>query len=110
MLKVFVKGNGIIARQDPESDEKAYLTATETCTATVTIITNGQTQSSTLTLPAGKEVHVFAEDGTVTTNVKSTKNSPFVAGGTYTLSGVRVAEKKPLPRGIYIQNGKKMVR
>ncbi len=110
VLKVFVKGNGIIARQDPESDEKAYLTATETCTATVTIITNGQTQSSTLTLPAGKEVHVYAEDGTITTNVKSTKNSPFVAGGTYTLSGVRVAEKKPLPRGIYIQNGKKMVR
>ena len=32
---------------------------------------------------------------------------PFTPSGTYTLAGVRVADTQSLPRGIYIQNGKK---
>ncbi len=39
-------------------------------------------------------------------NISSVKNSPFVTSGTYTMGGVRVADNKPLPRGLYIHNGK----
>ena len=52
----------------------------------------------------------IVENGEVTTGIKALKRNPFVASGTYTVSGVRVADNDKLPRGLYIQNGKKRIR
>ena len=38
-----------------------------------------------------------------------TSRYPFASSGTYTLSGVRVADNSDLPKGLYIINGKKVV-
>ena len=38
-----------------------------------------------------------------------TSRHPFASSGTYTLSGVRVADNSDLPKGLYIINGKKVV-
>lgn len=110
VLKIFVQGDGIKARQDADNNEVAFLTADSDCQATVTIISDGKTNTNTITLPKGKETRVYVENGEVTTGIKALKRNPFVASGTYTVSGVRVADNDKLPRGLYIQNGKKRIR
>ena len=110
MLKIFVQGDGIKARQDADNNEVAFLTADSDCQATVTIISDGKTNTNTITLSKGKETRVYVENGEVTTGIKALKRNPFVASGTYTVSGVRVADNDKLPRGLYIQNGKKRIR
>ena len=43
------------------------------------------------------------------TGIKYTTTVPFAKSGTYTLSGVRVADTSSLPHGLYIRNGKKIL-
>ena len=64
-LKVFVKGDGIQARLADDNDEEVMLTASKKSKATVSILSNGRTLTSTQTLPEGKAVRLCARNGKI---------------------------------------------
>ena len=57
-LKIFVQGDGIVAKQDAENDEAAYLSAATAADATVTIIAHGTPLTKNISLAAGQTMRV----------------------------------------------------
>ncbi|MBQ9559150.1 MAG: hypothetical protein IJV08_04105 [Bacteroidaceae bacterium] len=118
VLKIFVQGTSLTARQEDDNDEAATLTPTIDGTATLYIVSGGKTLSKAIRYEAGKTVKAWVEDGEIKTegdietSLKETRaDRPFAESDTYSLSGVRVADpSSSLPRGIYIRDGKKIVR
>ena len=74
VLKIFISGSNVTAKQDTHNEEAAYLTATANTTVSITIISDGQTLSKdNITIAAGKTVYVSVQDGAI---VVTTENLP----------------------------------
>ena len=67
VLKIFVKGINITALQDADDDEVAYLTATANGTATVSIVSGGQTLTKAISLTQGQTLKVWVKNGAIQT-------------------------------------------
>ncbi|MBQ8969400.1 MAG: hypothetical protein IJ064_06690 [Bacteroidaceae bacterium] len=75
VLKVFVKGTGLTAQQDPDNDEAAYLTASQSTSVEVHIVTSASVVNGQLSLGAGQTLHVYAENGTLKSETKEWPNA-----------------------------------
>ncbi len=113
VIRFLIEGSDLVAQLDTET--AAYVTGVKAGDMTVSI--GGV--SKTLSIEEGETLYVTLDaNGTITaepygdpdTGVQAVENNPFTQSGVYTTTGVRVADNASLPRGIYIVDGKKVVR
>ena len=70
VLKVFVKGSSLVAIQDTNNDEAAYLTASKDANAEVSIVTHSGTATATISMKEDETVYVSVVDGVIKTEQK----------------------------------------
>ncbi len=113
VISFLIEGTDLVAQLDTET--AAYVTASQTGDMTVSIAG----VSKTISITEGETLYVTLDaNGTITTEpsdnpdtgVQAVQGSPFSPSGVYTTTGIRVADTSNLPRGIYIVDGKKVVR
>ena len=78
VLKIFVSGSNITAKQDTHNEEAAYLTATANTTISVNIISDGETLSkNNIAIGSGETAYISVENGTIVVTTEDLPKEKF---------------------------------